>query len=506
MHPTKQALTVRQFQEWLNERRNLNVSAIFHETVAQYRTALSSAAPAAGEVAGLTVWQEPKYTVSGSAIINRASGEPIPADEPVFIFRARDWHAVNILAQYAREVRDPNHAAAVWGRVGDFKRFQDEKPGRMKAPDTAVTPPAPSATSAACGTCNDHGSVGRPPDDYFPCPDCTPAPAVMDEKAEREAFEADYRKRYGHDDDFRSVCESEWRGWKARATIPAAQPEAETSAEKAADESKPRNKADIRRVLTEWNDVTGALPDGGSWFYEVEGMMEDAFDCGAAQADAPVAEPVALTDEQHEKEMLAVIDERDKREEVINAILDEVLGLDRHEWSSAYGFADAVEDVKTRMHAIEREHSGLESEIEDLRAESWPDWANQVLKIVRAQSGYDGYDDADGVDIPGEVQELADEYSRTFKAMETYRKERDEARAGRPPAPEEGKDAVRKPLTEEQVKAICYAGPVHAPSGVVERSPSVYRQELEAARLHGFRAAEKAHGITDAALSQGGGS
>lgn len=53
-------------------------------------------------------------------------------------------------------------------------------------------------------------------------------------------------------------------------------------------------------------------------------------------------------------EMDQALAERDEREEVINAILDEVLGLDRHEWSSAYGFADAIEDVKTRMWALTR--------------------------------------------------------------------------------------------------------------------------------------------------------
>lgn len=53
-------------------------------------------------------------------------------------------------------------------------------------------------------------------------------------------------------------------------------------------------------------------------------------------------------------EMDQALSERDEREEVINAILDEVLGLDRHEWSSAYGFADAIEDVKTRMWALTR--------------------------------------------------------------------------------------------------------------------------------------------------------
>lgn len=50
------------------------------------------------------------------------------------------------------------------------------------------------------------------------------------------------------------------------------------------DDSKPRNRADLLRVLTEWNRATGVFVVSGSWFYEVQGMLEDAFDCGAALA------------------------------------------------------------------------------------------------------------------------------------------------------------------------------------------------------------------------------
>lgn len=91
---------------------------------------------------GMPVSQEPKYGIRDNRLFNRASGEFIPEDEPVFIFRARDTHAVNILAGYAREVLNVAHASAVWGRVDDFKRFWDANPDRMKQPDTAL-PAAP---------------------------------------------------------------------------------------------------------------------------------------------------------------------------------------------------------------------------------------------------------------------------------------------------------------------------------------------------------------------------
>lgn len=51
----------------------------------------------------------------------------------------------------------------------------------------------------------------------------------------------------------------------------------------------------------------------------------------------------------------------------------------------------------------------LETEVEDLRAVPWPQWAIDCLKLVRDESGYDGYDDADGVDLPDELSELINE-------------------------------------------------------------------------------------------------
>jgi len=68
-------------------------------------------------VRGLPIEQEPKYTVSGSHIINRASGEPIPHDEPVFIFRARDKYAAPLIGQYWRCLENGPHSDAV-RRIG----------------------------------------------------------------------------------------------------------------------------------------------------------------------------------------------------------------------------------------------------------------------------------------------------------------------------------------------------------------------------------------------------
>jgi hypothetical protein len=80
--------------------------------------------------------QEPKYGIRDGRIINRQTGAPIPDDEPLFVFRAKDRLAVRILTAYFSAIEDPEHARAVAARLEDFKRFAREHPERMKDPDT----------------------------------------------------------------------------------------------------------------------------------------------------------------------------------------------------------------------------------------------------------------------------------------------------------------------------------------------------------------------------------
>lgn len=87
---------------------------------------------------GLPIEQEPKYTTDGQHIINRASGEAIPADEPIFIFRARDKHAREALEAYACVLLPGLHRDVVAQRIADFAGFSYQHPERMKEPDTAA--------------------------------------------------------------------------------------------------------------------------------------------------------------------------------------------------------------------------------------------------------------------------------------------------------------------------------------------------------------------------------
>ena len=85
----------------------------------------------------MNLTQEPKYGITADCrIFNRASGEIIPDDEPIFIFRARDIHAWKALEHYLGEIRDPEHSEAVKARLGQFKIWHLEHLDRMKEPDT----------------------------------------------------------------------------------------------------------------------------------------------------------------------------------------------------------------------------------------------------------------------------------------------------------------------------------------------------------------------------------
>jgi hypothetical protein len=85
----------------------------------------------------MKVEQEPKYTTNADGrIVNRASGNPIPDDEPVFILRAKDANAIKALRSYHMNCHNFAHRKIVAGRIADFERFAAEHPERMKEPDS----------------------------------------------------------------------------------------------------------------------------------------------------------------------------------------------------------------------------------------------------------------------------------------------------------------------------------------------------------------------------------
>lgn len=80
--------------------------------------------------------QEPKYEFREGKVFNRASGEQIPDDEPIFILRARDIHAADAIHTYGSRCADPEHRKVIKDRWRDFMDFRLRHPDRMKEPDS----------------------------------------------------------------------------------------------------------------------------------------------------------------------------------------------------------------------------------------------------------------------------------------------------------------------------------------------------------------------------------
>lgn len=84
---------------------------------------------------------EQKYAVDTEtgSIINRQSGEPIPEDEPLMLFRGKDIRVPSMLVAYMAECLDPMHREAVARRMVEILRWQRTHPTRTKEPDTELT-------------------------------------------------------------------------------------------------------------------------------------------------------------------------------------------------------------------------------------------------------------------------------------------------------------------------------------------------------------------------------
>lgn len=93
--------------------------------------------PTTGIAFGLLLSQESKYTCSqrDGRLVNRSTGKPIPDDEPVFVLRAQDIHALPLLHAYLSMVAEPDQANAVARRIAAFQDFALAHADRMKEPD-----------------------------------------------------------------------------------------------------------------------------------------------------------------------------------------------------------------------------------------------------------------------------------------------------------------------------------------------------------------------------------
>ena len=79
--------------------------------------------------------QDRKYKFEDGFFKNRISGEVIPHDEPIIIFRARDVYAVSVLMHYHKLIKDPHHKKSILDRIKDFENFSLDNVELMKEPD-----------------------------------------------------------------------------------------------------------------------------------------------------------------------------------------------------------------------------------------------------------------------------------------------------------------------------------------------------------------------------------
>lgn len=81
--------------------------------------------------------RERKYKIEGGCLVNRSTNIPVPDDEPVFIFRAKDRKALAILVAYQAICDDLEQRAQVANpdvSGEDFRLFQMNHPELMKEP------------------------------------------------------------------------------------------------------------------------------------------------------------------------------------------------------------------------------------------------------------------------------------------------------------------------------------------------------------------------------------
>lgn len=75
-----------------------------------------------------------KFKILDGQLVNRVSGVAIPEHEPVFIFRARDRHALPVLKFYESIVLDPHHRSAIGESIHSFANFAMSHADQMKEP------------------------------------------------------------------------------------------------------------------------------------------------------------------------------------------------------------------------------------------------------------------------------------------------------------------------------------------------------------------------------------
>jgi hypothetical protein len=77
---------------------------------------------------------ERKYKIKDGRLVKRSNEVPIPEDEPLFIFRAKDRKALAALVAYNMILDNLEQKEQVTKSVNDFRAFLENHPELMAEP------------------------------------------------------------------------------------------------------------------------------------------------------------------------------------------------------------------------------------------------------------------------------------------------------------------------------------------------------------------------------------
>jgi hypothetical protein len=79
-----------------------------------------------------------KYSVDGDKIVKTLTGAEVPANEPLFLLRARDHNALPTLRAYQniclQDMCLAEHIVGIENMIREFEKFEKENPHSMKQP------------------------------------------------------------------------------------------------------------------------------------------------------------------------------------------------------------------------------------------------------------------------------------------------------------------------------------------------------------------------------------
>jgi len=79
-----------------------------------------------------------KFEIRDNQLVKRSNGDVIPEDEPVFVFRARDYLALPILRYYLQRCQQDNcteyQLSLLKKRIAVFEQYAADNEDRMKQP------------------------------------------------------------------------------------------------------------------------------------------------------------------------------------------------------------------------------------------------------------------------------------------------------------------------------------------------------------------------------------